>query len=200
MSWIVKGSPLINKADQPKSFFLTEFTPETVRAFQNTVTTAINIGQPFLPIYIESPGGSAYAMCAILSCMENGRGMGLKFATIVNGTAQSAGAITFAYGDPELRFMSPFSTLMFHNLSMGAIGKVGEGLQLHINAQNLENRVFEKISKHLKKPKDWLKKTLEKKKNYDWELSAEEAVNEGIASIVHSPQFTVGFEEQYRII
>lgn len=200
MSWLISNAPLIERVSPPKSFQLTEFSLGTVKAFKSVVDTAISIGQPLFPINIESYGGEVYPMLGILSIMDSARKYGVKFVTHTSSIAASCGAMVFAYGDHGCRFIGSDAKLMFHNMSSGALGKVPECLYDIQKVNKLEEDVFSKISRHLKKNKLYLSKTLEKKKNFDWELNAEEAVAEGIASEIKVPNFAISFETRYAIV
>lgn len=196
MNWLLNPSPHCSKIESPKSFFLTEFNPSAVRAFQNVVNQCLNTGQPFLPIFIESYGGAVDYMSSMLSIIDAAR-PALKIVTVTNGLAVSCGALVFAYGDHGNRFVGTHSRLLFHNISCGIAGKIPEGLDFYQKSFDTESVIFEKVSKHLKKPKDFLRKNLEKRKNFDWELTPEDAVKEGIATAIDSPKFILAVEEKF---
>lgn len=200
MSWLIQSSPLIDRASQPKSFYISEFSHNTLRTFQNVVTAALDAGQPFLPVNIESYGGEVYPLLGFLSIIDSARKTGLKFITYTSSIAASCGGLLFSYGEADGRFIGANAKLLFHNISGGFLGKIPESLADIQNLSKTEKEVFEKISKHLKKPKGYLTKMLEKKKNFDWELSAEEALAEGIATEIKVPNFVVSFEEKYGIV
>lgn len=153
---------------------------------------AIELNQYVFPIHIESPGGDVNSMNAMLGLIDSARGKGMKIATITSGSAMSAGALIFSYGDHGLRFIGEYGVIMFHSFSLGGLeGKVGECK--HLSDQSLvdQDKIFNKISKHLKKRGDWLSKKLKSNSDYDWYLSAEEAVKEGVASTIGLPTFSL---------
>lgn len=163
-----------NNLSQPKTFRVNEFTPEALHAFQKSVATAISMGQPILPLYIESCGGDAHVLGGFMSTMEHGRENGVQFAGIVSGAAQSAGAVVFLYCD--YRFMGSNGILMFHNLQMGLQGKAPD-VHAEVNWWTLlEGSMFEKLSKWIKKPKGYLLNQLKKRFNSDWNINAAEAM------------------------
>lgn len=199
MSWIIQGSSHCNNIRQPESFTLTEFNQNSLSAFQRTVTKCLNNSQAILPIYIDSYGGNVDSMCGFLSIIDYGRDKGLKFSTIVNSKAMSAGALTFLYGDENLRFMGGSAKLMLHSAGTFTGGKLPEIKESIETYHREQDTLFEKISKHVKKPKLWLKKNLEKRKDYDWTLSADEVVEEKLG-LKYSPTFVFSVEEKFAIV
>lgn len=199
MSWVINGSAHCNNIRSPESFTLTHFSDHALSAFQKTITKCLQSEQALLPIFIDSPGGAVDNMCGILSLIDYGRERGLKFSTVVYSRAASAGAMIWSYGDENLRFIGNTGKLMFHSMGTMSIGKVPE-LKNTIDAHFLEQDViFEKICKNLKKPKNWLKKNLEKRKDYDWVLSADDVVTEKIG-LKYSPTFVLRVEENFAIL
>lgn len=190
MKWIINSNGFITNARQPKSFFVSEFSPNTVKSFSNCVTESLELEQPVLPIYVESDGGSLFSLNGMLSIIEGARKNGLKFATIVNGCALSAGAYLFCYGDKDLRFLAPSGTLMIHsgifNSQADRLPDVKSAVDVF---SQMDLKLNEKISRHLGKRADWLSKKLKSRENSDWFLTPEEALKEGIASSISTPTF-----------
>lgn len=196
MSWYISGGTHCNNIRQPKSFHLTDFTDNMLRSFQQVNAECLGAGQPILPIFIESYGGNVDIMSGVLSVMDYGRSNGLKYSTVVNGRAMSAGAMIWLYGDNDMRFIGSCGKLMLHHAATIAGGKLPEiktSIDLHSEDQWM---LFEKISKHVKKPKDWLKKNLEKRKDRDWYLSPDEVVAENLGK-KKTPTFILQVEEKF---
>lgn len=191
MKWTITAPPIVKGVEQPKSFFLTEFTPNTVRSFSNKVAEAIELGQHVLPVYIESPGGDLYSLKGILSLMDSAREKGLQIATITAGQAMSAGAFVFCYGCPNLRFAGSEATIMLHSViaTMGE-AKIAEHKMSIETVLKEQDVIFNKISRHLKKKGDWLKKELGKRNDNDWFFSAQEGQKLGIVEIIGIPRFS----------
>lgn len=198
--WITIGGAFTQRIQEPRSFHLKSFTEETVKELHDTVNSCIKLKQTILPIHIESPGGYVYNLMGVLSAIEYARENGIKVATYVSGLAASCAALTFAFGDDGFRFASKNASIILHNISAGFAGKVDESKEYFINCEKLESRCFEKVSKHLKKNKDWLKKNLEKRKNYDWELTPEEALEVGIVNHIKTPSFVLAIQESCVVI
>lgn len=200
MQWIFNGPGIVKGYHEPKSFFIEKFESHIIRSFSNRVTEAIELQQQILPIYIESPGGDMYVLNGILSVMDSARKKGLKFATITSGQAMSAGAFVFCYGDEDLRFMGQEAILMLHGLSAGFEGRVTEMKGQSDIYEKYQYSTFEKISKHLKKKSDWLKKEMDKRKDKDWYLTSQEAKAINLANHIDIPTFTVNVEASVHIL
>ena len=61
-----------------------------------------------------------------MSMISDIRHSRIPVATIVQGKAMSCGAILFSFGAEGMRYMDPDSTLMIHDVSSMAWGKVEE--------------------------------------------------------------------------
>lgn len=195
MGWVINNNAShVLGTRKPKVFWLNEFNDHTLRAFHATVTDCFSENQGILPIYIESDGGRVDIMNGVISIMDYGRKLGMKFATSVNGRAMSAGAVVFLFGDENLRYMGTNSKLLLHSGRMGIIGKPGE-VKLAADQYEEECKVLDaKLSKHLKKPKNWLQSNLKKRKDYDWVLTPEQAAAEKLCEI-HTPTFLITVAE-----
>lgn len=197
--WIIQGSNHCNNIRQPQSFSLTQFCDQALAAFQKSVVTCLNTEQAVLPILIDSYGGNIDTMNGIISLIDYGKSRGLKFATVVNSKAYSAGAMVWAFGDENLRFIGDYGKIMFHSCSAVTGGKVPE-MKTTVDAYHKDQDIlFEKVSKNLKKPKTWLKNKLHKLKDYDWVLSADEVVSEKLGT-KYTPSFILKVEESFAIV
>jgi hypothetical protein len=57
MKWDIDAPNFVQGINGPRSFYLTEFSPTTVKALANRINEAIELEQILFPIHIESPGG-----------------------------------------------------------------------------------------------------------------------------------------------
>lgn len=199
MSWYIHGGAQCGNIRQPKSFYITDFSDAMLRSFEQVNTECLSSGQPILPIFIESYGGNVDILSGVLSLMDYGREKGLKYPTVVNGRAMSAGAMVWLYGDNGMRFVGSCGTLMLHHaatITGGKLPEIKNSIDLHSETQWA---LFEKISKHIKKPKDWLKKNLDKRKDRDWYLTADDVVSESLGE-KKTPTFVLQIQENFLYI
>jgi ATP-dependent Clp protease, protease subunit len=124
--------------------------------------------------YINSPGGSVSAGLAIYDTMQFVKP---DVSTLCVGQAASMGALLLAAGANGKRYCLPNSRIMIHQ-PMG--GFQGQASDVEIHAREilyLKARLNEILAKHTGQPI----KTIEKDTDRDNFLSAEEAVNYGLA-------------------
>jgi ATP-dependent Clp protease, protease subunit len=98
-----------------------------------------------ISLYINSPGGSAYAGLAIYDTMQF---IKPDVATICVGMAMSMGAILLCGGAAAKRFALPNSKVMIHQ---GAAGFEGSPADIEIHARevlSLRRRVAEILAEH----------------------------------------------------
>lgn len=194
--WQVNNQcPLVHGISEPKIFKVNEFTQQALHAFQKTINYAISVGQPIINIYIESDGGDVNVLNGFLSMMDYGRKNGLQFAGFVSGCAASAGAMVFLYCD--FRFMGSSANLMVHNIQLWVQGKNPD---LHSEIKfvgEMEVFIFEKLSRWIKKPKDWLKKQLERRHNSDWNINSTEALSLKIIEHIGIPMSVFEIKSTY---
>ncbi len=198
MSWIIRGANFAQNIQSPKSFYLNEFTDQSLRSFQQVINQCFNCQQGLLPIFIESNGGYVDVCSGFISLMDGARDKGLQFSTIVSGRAFSAGALVFLYGDEDLRFLGPSAKLMLHHcggLQGGKLTEIKDNIDFYLRE---EAKLLEKVSKNIKKPKEWLKKQLERKK-WDWGMSAQEAADLKLGK-VHVPSFVLSVQENLAVM
>lgn len=200
MKWSIRSSNFIEQVSSPKSFFVDEFTPSALRAFTVCVNDAVNLGQGILPLYIESTGGSSFILNGFLSIIDSARERGMKVSTVVSGSALSAGAFLFLYGDKGYRFIGSAATLMLHEAQLSELlGKFSEVKSFVNSFDKIEEPFYNRINKHLGKKPKWLENKLKKMQNNDWFLTAQEAYEEGFADHIHTPVFTLDIDTKISI-
>lgn len=195
MNWVLDFPGFIQTIVQPKSFFLTDFSPQVVRSLNCRINEAIDLGQAIFPIHIESLGGDIASLKAVLSILSSARKKGLKIATVTAGEAASAGAFVFCFGDEGLRFMGEHAHIMIHGIQVSSIpdGRASEQRELFNELMKEEQELLQVISSHLKgaRNKDWLKKELHKRKDIDWYVNSLDALSLGLTSHVGLPTFSL---------
>ena len=128
-------------------------------------------------IYINSPGGSVYDGMAIYDTMQHVKN---EVHTIGIGLQASMGAFLLSSGTKGKRFLLPHAKVMIHQPSAGTRGKVSDmeiDLKESLKTRELLNKILaENTGQKLSK--------IEKDVDRDYWMSAEEAVNYGIADKV----------------
>jgi len=128
-------------------------------------------------LYINSPGGSATSGLAIYDTMQFIKN---DIATICIGQAASMGAVLLAAGEKGKRYMLANSRAMLHQPLGGAQGQASDVEIYTKELLRIKKRIFEILQKHTGKTVNKLKKDSDR----DLFLTAEKAVEYGIADKV----------------
>jgi ATP-dependent Clp protease protease subunit len=134
-----------------------------------------------ISLYINSPGGSAYAGLAIYDTMQY---IKPNVSTICVGMAMSMSAILLCGGAPGKRFALPNAKIMIHQ---GSSGFEGTPADVEIRAQEILStvrRMIEIISVHTGKPAEEVEKDIDR----DRFLAADEARDYGLIDEVLTPR------------
>ncbi len=161
---------------------------ENTIKFRRQMSVAHNTGQKVIPIIIDSYGGQAYSLMTMISCIKNAK---IPVATIVMGKAMSCGAILASFGSEGLRFMDPDSTIMIHDVSSFAFGKVEEMKADASEADRLNKKIFTMMARNCSKPDDYFMKKIHDKGHADWFLDADEAIEHGIIDFKRIPEMKI---------
>src|SRR3954467_24111 len=130
-----------------------------------------------ISVYVNSPGGSAYAGMAIYDAMQHVRCDG---RTVCIGMGMSAAAMILAGGAPGKRFALPNSKIMIHQ---GSGGFRGTPADIQIAAREIlemTRRMAEIISRHTKQDVDQVMKDIDR----DRFMRPEEAVEYGLVDAI----------------
>jgi ATP-dependent Clp protease protease subunit len=146
-------------------------------------------GNEDINFFINSPGGSVTAGLAIYDTMQF---IKPDIATYVVGQAASMGSFLSQAGTPGKRFVLPESRTMIHRVSSGTPGTRGsvhvqelqfeDAVRAMEESKRLNKRLTELYVKHNTKGKTY--EELFDTMKFDTFLSAEEAVNYGLADKV----------------
>jgi ATP-dependent Clp protease protease subunit len=126
-----------------------------------------------ISLYINSPGGSAYAGMAIYDAMQYVKP---EISTVCVGMAMSAGAMVLCGGAAGKRFALPNSKMMIHQ---GSGGFRGTPADIQIAAREIlemTERMAAIISRHSGQPKEQVMKDIDR----DRFMTPEEAVAYGL--------------------
>ena len=126
-----------------------------------------------ISLYVNSPGGSAYAGMAIYDTMQYVRP---DVATICVGMGMSAAAMVLAGGAPGKRMALPNAKMMIHQ---GSAGFRGTPADIEIHAQEvlaMTRRMAEILARHTGQPFDQVMHDIER----DRFMTPDEAVSYGL--------------------
>ena len=127
------------------------FDEGLARTIETQLQAAENSGQPFIPIVISSFGGSVYELLEIIDVLQTTK---KPLMTIVLGKAMSAGAVLASFGTEGMRYCSPNSTLMIHEVSGGTRGKMFEMEVDTAEARRLNKKIMEMLATNIGKDKE----------------------------------------------
>jgi ATP-dependent Clp protease protease subunit len=129
-------------------------------------------------IYINSPGGSTYALMAIYDTMQF---IKPDVATYCMGLAASAAAVLLAGGTKGKRFALPHSRIMVHQPHVS--GVAGQATDIEIHAKEIlktREEINEILADHTGRPLEVVQADTDR----DFWLSATEAVDYGAIDAV----------------
>ena len=128
-------------------------------------------------LYVNSPGGSAYAGMAIYDAMQYVQS---DVSTVCLGMGMSAAAMILAGGAPGKRYALPNAKIMIHQ---GSAGYRGTPADIQIAARevlSVARRMGESISRHTDQDVEQVMKDIDR----DRFMTPEEAVDYGIVDAI----------------
>ena len=136
-------------------------------------------------LYINSPGGMAYAGMAIYDVIQHVRP---DVSTICVGMGMSAAAMVLCGGAPDKRLALPNARIMIHQGSAGTRGAPSDmEIQLR-EVLALTRRMAEIIAHHSSRPVDEVLRDIDR----DYYMTPEEAIEYGLVDAVIAPRSGVG--------
>lgn len=128
-------------------------------------------------LYISSGGGSIVNGLAIYDCMQFVK---CDVSTIALGMAASMAAVLLAAGTKGKRYVLPNSEVMIHEPRIMGNGITGQAIDIDIYTRNLM-KTKERLNKILAEHTGKSLKTIEKDTARDYYMTAEEAIEYGLA-------------------
>lgn len=172
----------------PKVITVNKFTEDSVSNFFREMSEAENNNQEVIPIIIDSYGGDAYSVLPMVDIIKSSKKI---IATISVGKSMSCGSILFSCGHDGYRFISPYSTLMIHDVSSGSWGKVEEIKADAAETDRLNKLVYTLMAKNCGKEEDYFMKIIHDRGHAEWYIDADEAVKHGLANHKKVPRFNI---------
>ena len=199
MLWKSKVSPLIKELELRKTPIIirvNKFDEDSAKEFIYQIGLAHNTGQPIIPIVIDSYGGQVYSLMAMISAIKQSE---LPVATIVEGKAMSCGAILFSFGEEGMRYMDKDATIMIHDVSSGALGKVEELKSSAEEANRLNEKVYQMMARNTGHPDKFYWDMVQEKGRADWFIEAEEAKRLNLANHLRLPKLSMEVKVEMEI-
>ena len=131
-----------------------------------------------IALYINSPGGSTYALMAVYDTMQF---IKPDVATYCMGLAASAAAVLLAGGAKGKRFSLPHARIMVHQPHVSGVG--GQATDIEIHAKEIlktREEINEILAFHTGKSLELISEDTDR----DFWLSAAEAVEYGVIDII----------------
>ncbi|NOX21826.1 MAG: ATP-dependent Clp protease proteolytic subunit [Actinobacteria bacterium] len=136
-------------------------------------------------LYINSPGGSTYALMAIYDTMQFVKP---DVSTYCMGLAASAAAVLLAGGAEGKRYALPHSRIMLHQPHISGLG--GQATDIEIHAREIlktREEINQLLAGHTKQPLERVQEDTER----DYWLSSTEAKEYGVIDEVLAPRSLV---------
>jgi len=191
MIWKSEVSPLVKEIELRKSPIIirvNKFDEKAATEFAAKIAAAHSTGQKVIPVIIDSYGGEVYSLMSMIAAI---RAAELPVATIVEGKAMSCGAVLLSFGEDGMRFADPDATVMIHDVSSGAWGKVEELKADVAETDRLDEKIFTMMARNCGKKDDYFKKKVFNKKHADWFMDAQEAKKHGLVNHLRVPKLTI---------
>ena len=180
--------------DQPIIIRVNKFDEEAAEKFANQMSAAQSTGQTMVPVVIDSYGGQVYSLMAMIASIKTSK---LPVATVVEGKAMSCGALLFSFGAPGYRFMDKHATIMIHDVSSGARGKIEEIKADAKEGDRLNQVLYKEMAANCGKEPDFFLKQIHERSHADWYLDADEAQSIGLANHLRVPEMRIKIDVQY---
>ena len=187
MNFLTEVSPLIKTLElkhEPLIITVNEFTEESASEFATAISLAHNTGQEIIPVIIDSFGGQVYSLLSMISSIRNSK---VPIATIVRGKAMSCGALLASFGAPGHRYMDSDATMMIHDVSSAAFGKIEELKSDVREAERLNKKVYTMMAQNCEQEDNYFLDLIHDKGHSDWYLDAQEALHHNIVQHVKVP-------------
>jgi ATP-dependent Clp protease protease subunit len=190
-------SKLLEKVElrfEPIVIRVNKFDEESAAKFSNQMSAAQSTGQTIIPVVIDSYGGQVYSLMSMIASIK---ASSIPVATIVEGKAMSCGALLFSYGASGYRFMDKHATIMIHDVSSGARGKIEEIKADAKEGDRLNQLVYREMAANCGKEPEFFLKQIHDRSHADWYLDADEAQSIGLANHLRVPELKLKVSVDY---
>jgi ATP-dependent Clp protease protease subunit len=175
----------------PVTIKVNKFDEEEVEKFRKSMEDAQNTGQEVIPVLIDSYGGYVYSLLAMIDIIDQSP---IPVATIGLGKMMSCGSVLLTCGEEGMRYATPSSTVMIHDVASWNQGKVEEIKANAAQTDKLNKTIFERMAVNCGHDKNYFMDQLFKKHHAEWYLTAKQAKKENVINVIGSPSFNINIE------
>lgn len=179
---------------EPVVIRVNKFDEEAAKKFEAAMSTAQSTGQPIIPVVIDSYGGEVYSLMSMISNIKSSK---IPVSTIIEGKAMSCGALLFSFGASGLRFMDRHATIMIHDVSSGAHGKIEEIKADAKEGDRLNQLLYREMATNCGKDPEFFLRQIHDRSHADWYLDAGEAQSIGLANHIRVPELRLKIDVDY---
>lgn len=163
------------------------FNEESATKFRDAVAKAQSTGQTILPIVIDSYGGAVYSLLSMIDALTESK---IPIATIAIGKAMSCGAILLSCGKNGMRYASPNSTILVHQVSSIAYGKNSD-IKIKVEeTDRLNEKILRIMSKNIGKKEGFFAKMVKDHNYGDVYITPEDALACNLVNHIGIPTIT----------
>lgn len=200
MHYTTNISPLVRELElkhNPVIITVNSFDEKSAKEFSSKMALAHNTGQKVIPVVIDSYGGQVYSLMSMIS---NIKAAELPVATIIEGKAMSCGAVLFSFGEDGMRYMDKDATLMIHDVSSWAAGKVDDVQVSAAETKRLNTKVYTMMARNCGQPDDYFANIIHENAHADWFLDAKEAKKHKLATHLRVPKLEISVDVQIEML
>lgn len=160
------------------------FHPWLNSAYMDAIKEIEDSDQPYIVLVVDSYGGYVDCLTSIIDTIDT---CSKPTVTIGTGVMMSCGGVLSTSGTPGLRFVSPSSRFMIHQVSGWGMGKSSD-----IEAESREmtrltdSLVYERFDKQAGKPLGYTKNLVKENFNADLFLTAQDCIEHNFMDAIMS--------------
>lgn len=172
--------------NKPRSVWVSDFNTASVQQFYDDfVDLEMSPLVEIIPIFISSYGGQVYSLIAKRDIIKTSQ---KPVSTICMGKAMSCGASLLASGTKGLRFATPDSRILIHQVSSMTTGKASDIKEDAAQIQTLNEMMLRNLAEDIGSTVAKIKQEIKNRDNADWVLTAQEALKFGIIDRIGVPR------------
>ena len=180
-------------------FLRGEVNLEMAEYFVDELNSLVHTKQEVIPIVINSGGGCLVSMFEMVDAIRALKGK-RKILTYATGHACSAAAILLSAGDEGLRYASPLTEIMVHQVSSGVEGKAEEIEAGALGIKKANKMAFEILDENTGKPGGYWKELLKKHDFADIHLSPKQALKHNLINHVGTPELQIEVKVEVKVV